>query len=310
VLAFYGIIAKNQVIIYINDLIESCGDDAKIYLFADDDARLYNHIKCIMDAEILQTKNDKFTDWAHRWLVKLSTKQCKSMSFHQWHYDTTTNSFTYKIEGVPLEHVESYSDLGVLFDSFLLFDQHISKIVSKAYSTLGVIQRNFRELSRECFVVLYKSLLRPHVEYANTVWAPRRMCDIEKIEKVQMRATKLIRGLSSRSYEERLRALELPTLCYRQLRGDMIQLFKYVNNKYDANFVLQLQYKSVLEKRYDTKGHRYKLVPQLCKYDLRKRFFVNRLVKVWNSVPDDVVSACSVNSFKSRFDLIWHGFSL
>ena len=100
------------------------------------------------------------------------------------------------------------------------------------------------------------------MEYANTVWAPRKMCVIEKIEKVQMRATKLIRGLSSRSYQERLRALELPTLRYRQLRGDMIQLYKYVNNKYDTNFMLQLQYKSVLEKRYDTRGHRYNLVPQ------------------------------------------------
>jgi len=104
-------------IIYINDLIESCGNDAKIYLFADD-ARLYNHIKCIVDAEILQSKNDKFTDWAHRWLVKLSTKKCKSMTFHQRHYDTTTNSFTYKIDGVPLEHVESY--LGVLFNLFFV----------------------------------------------------------------------------------------------------------------------------------------------------------------------------------------------
>jgi len=113
---------------------------------------------------------------------------------------------------------------------------------------LRVIQRNFRELSRECFVVLYKSLVRPHVEYADTVWAPKRMCDIEKIEKVQKKATKLITGLSSRPYEERLRALELPTLRYRQLRGDMIQLYKYVNNMYDTNFVLHFQYKSVLEK--------------------------------------------------------------
>ena len=145
-------------IIYINDLIESCGDDAKIYRFADD-ARLYNHIKCIIDAEILQSKNNKFTDWAHRWLIKLNTKKCKSMSFHQGHYDTTTNSFKNKIDGVPLENVESYKDLGVFFDPFLLFDQHISKIVSKAYSMLGVIQRNFRELSRDCFVVLYESLV-------------------------------------------------------------------------------------------------------------------------------------------------------
>ena len=61
-----------------------------------------------------------------------------------------------------------------------------------------------------------------------------------------MRATKLIRSLSSSSYEERLRALKLPTLRYRQLRGDMIQLYKYVNTKYDTNFVLQLHYKSCL----------------------------------------------------------------
>jgi len=72
-----------------------------------------------------------------------------------------------------------------------------------------------------CTFILYKSLVRPLLEYANTVW----MCDIEKIEKVQMRATKLIQGLSSRSYEERLRVLQLPTLRYRPLRGDMIQLY-------------------------------------------------------------------------------------
>jgi len=91
----------------------------------------------------------------------------------------------------------------------------------------------------------------------------------------------------------------------------MIQLYKYVINKYDKNFVLQLQYKSMLEKRYDTRGHRYKLVSQLCKYDLRKHFFVNRLVKLWNSLlPNDVVSACSVSSFKRHLDLLWRVFSL
>jgi len=139
-------------IIYINDLIESCGEDAKIYNFADD-ARLYNHIKRIVYAEILQSKNDKFTNWAHRWLVKLSTKKCKS--FHQRQCDTTNSCFTYKIDSVLLEQVESYKDLGVLFDPFLLFDQYISNNISKAYSMLGLMQRNFRELSRECFVALY-----------------------------------------------------------------------------------------------------------------------------------------------------------
>jgi len=78
------------------------------------------------------------------------------MSFRQRQYDTTTNSFTYKIDGVPLKQVEAYKDLGVLFDPLLLFDQHnsYSNIVIKAYSMLGLMQRNFREFSQECFVVL------------------------------------------------------------------------------------------------------------------------------------------------------------
>jgi len=77
------------------------------------------------------------------------------MSIHLRQYNTTNNSFAYKIDGVPLEQVESYKDLEVdfLFDPFLLFDQHISNIVSKAYSMLGPMQRNFQELSRECFGV-------------------------------------------------------------------------------------------------------------------------------------------------------------
>ena len=92
---------------------------------------------------------------------------------------------------------------------------------------------------------------------------------------------------------------------YRQLRGDMIQLYKYVNNKYDTNFVLQLQYKSMLKQRYDTRVIDKSCCPQLYKYDFWKLFFVNRLVKLLNSLPDHVVSACSVSSFKRRLDLLW-----
>jgi len=172
-------VLSSLFIIYINDLIESCGEDAKIYLFADD-ARLYNHVKCIVDAEILQSKNDKFTNWAHRWLVNLSTKKCKSMSFHQRQYDTTNNSFTYKIDGVPLEHVESYKDLGVLFDPFLLFDQHISNIVSKAYSMLGLIQLVHRP-HRSWFICDTAMLYSASVARLLSVcWSVSRGCIVAK----------------------------------------------------------------------------------------------------------------------------------
>jgi len=82
----------------------------------------------------------------------------------------------------------------------------------------GLMQRYFPELSRDGFVTLYKSLVRPHLEYANTVWSPTR-CDIEKKSKKFEKANKIIWGLSSLRYEERLPAVQLLTLRYRQLWG-------------------------------------------------------------------------------------------
>jgi len=55
---------------------------------------------------------------------------------------------------------------------------------------LGIIKRNFTYISRKCFIILYKSLVRSHLEYANSVWYPKRTMDVEKLERVQKRATK------------------------------------------------------------------------------------------------------------------------
>jgi len=96
-----------------------------------------------------------------------------------------------------------------------LFDKHISEKVSKAYMMLGIIKRNFEHITRNCFVILYKSLVRSHLEHANSVWYPKRKMDIDKLERVQKRATKLIPELPKKSYSDRLKALKLPTLQYR-----------------------------------------------------------------------------------------------
>jgi len=85
--------------------------------------------------------------------------------------------------------------------------------------TLGIIKRNFTYISRKCFTILYKSLVRSHLEYANSVWYPKRKMDVEKLERVQKRATKLIPEISKKPYRERLQVLNLPTLKYRQYCG-------------------------------------------------------------------------------------------
>jgi len=83
-------------------------------------------------------------------------------------------------------------------------------------------------------------LLRPHLEYANSVWCPFKKGDIENIEKVQKRATELIISLNKLPYLKRLRQLKLPTLKYRRLRGDMIEVFKIIHNYYDTGASVNL----------------------------------------------------------------------
>jgi len=110
----------------------------------------------------------------------------------------------------------------ITFDVKLNFSLH-----NKANSILGIIKRNFRYLSEESFVMLYKALVRSHLEYANAVWSPYKKCDIYVLEGVQRRATKLINSVTFLTHEKRLKKLELPTLKYHRARGDMIKVLRF-----------------------------------------------------------------------------------
>ena len=88
------------------------------------------------------------------------------------------------------------------------------------------------------FTKLFKSIVRPHLEYANVIWHPAYKRQEAKIENVQRRATKVLKEFKDCSYTERLIALDLPSIKYRQLRADLIQTYKILHdidnvNKYD-----------------------------------------------------------------------------
>lgn len=121
---------------------------------------------------------------------------------------------------------------------------------------------------------------------------------IREIEAIQKRATKLIRGCRNMDYISRLAWLELPTLKYRRFRGDMLELYKILNNLYDSKTV------PVFEMHLDTRtrGNSFKIKVDRCNYDVRKFSFCSRVVKAWNSLPESVVASTSVNAFKRNFD--------
>ena len=110
-------------------------------------------------------------------------------------------------------------------------------------------------MDERTFTLLYKSMVRPHVEYANSVWCPYKIGNSKEIEKIQKRATKLVIKLKNKSYIHRLIYLNLPTLKYRRLRGDMIEVFKITHNIYDRTVSPDLP----LNERANTRGNYYKL---------------------------------------------------
>jgi ribonuclease P/MRP protein subunit RPP40 len=154
-----------------------------------------------------------------------------------------------------LQRIEFISDLGVISDEKLKFDKHVYEKIKKTYSILGLIKHNFRHILQISFVLLYKSLVRPHLEYANAVWSPYRQKYTEALEKVQMRATKITINNKELSYPERLKILDIPTLVYRRHQGDMIEVYKIINGYYNDGCTVKL----TLSQNTITRGHRFKL---------------------------------------------------
>jgi len=119
-------------------------------------------------------------------------------------------------------------------------------------------------MDEHTFVLLYKSMVRPHVEFGNSVWCPFKLDDIEEIEKIQKRATKLIIGLKNKPYKERLMLLKFPTLKFRCMRGDTIEVFKLTHNIFDESVSPLHSFCT----RSNTRGNNYKLLNHTFHYDL------------------------------------------
>jgi len=165
-------------IIYINYLSDSLNVDSNTYLYADD-AKLFRHISTTRDSPSLQDDINKLTHWTDEWLIKLNINKCKVVSYGR----NIDRIYSYHINGVQLEQLDSIQNLGVNFDSQLKFHKYIDDKINKAFSFLGIIKRNFTYLDKDAFITLYQALIRAHLEYAVQVWSPYTVAYIKIIEK-------------------------------------------------------------------------------------------------------------------------------
>ncbi|KFO80099.1 hypothetical protein N303_13865, partial [Cuculus canorus] len=238
-------------------------------------------------------KLDKPEKWASENIMRFNKAECKVL-----HLGWGNPHFQYTEGNDMIESSPAEKDLGVLVDEKLNTCWQCALAVQKANSILGCIKRSVASRVRERILPLYSSLVRPHLEYCVQFWNPQHKKDMELLEQVQRKATKMIVGLEHLPYEDSLRELGLFSLEERRLRGDLIVTFQYLKGAYrkagEGPFIKPCGDR--------TRGNGCKLERGRFRLDIRKNFFTRRVVRHWKRLPREVVDAPSLEVFKARLD--------
>ena len=197
-------------VLFINDLPEAVVSELLLYA---DDSKIYRTIKNDADRDQLQKDLHSMSLWSDVWLLNFHPDKLKKISLSRNEFQVERR---YHVGADPVDNVDMEVDLGVCVDSELNFNEQRKLRISKANKMMGAIRRSFQFLDAYTFVKLYKSMVRCHLEYAVPVWFPYLIKDIEEVEAVQERATKMLAVTKALDYEEWLCLLKRPTLVYRR----------------------------------------------------------------------------------------------
>ena len=281
-------------LVYINDLPDYI-KHSTIRLFADD-CILYRSIKCEHDALLLQEDINSFYIWTRTWQMELNTDKCCSMNvtLNQLH----KISHSYYIHNAKLSVVNQCKYLGIIIQSDLKWNSHVNYVTAKANQTLAMLKRNIKLAPQKIKEKAYKSLIRPQLEFASSVWAPWQQFLINKIEQTQCRAARYVTSdydpLSSVSLH--ISNLKWDTLEDRRNKSRLCIFYKMTHNQVAIPYHSYIQPSNYPHLRY---SNTMKFLSMSCSKNSYKQSFFPNTIPQWNNLPTEVVASQSLITFKS-----------
>ena len=204
-----SVLAPLLFLCYVKDMQEK-QHKANVSKFADD-TKLFSAIydsNCTLQ---LQASLDAISEWCKKWKMPLNLNKSAVLKFERVEHAIPA----YTLQGEPLRFVKDERDLGIKMDSMLSFKPHIQDIVAKSLKLYGWMVRTLVTRERDVVLKIYKTIIRPNLEYASSFWNPTAAGQIKLLEKVQRKVTKLILGKNLK-YNENLQIQNLPTLKWRR----------------------------------------------------------------------------------------------
>ena len=256
-----------------------------------DDAKIFMRVKNANDAHIFQNEIDNIIKWSEDMQLNIAISKCFIMHLNP----KKSINFKYHMNDLELVKSSIIRDLGILVDENLTFEDHFTKIIEKAGLMSNILLANFKCRNLFFLKTIFKSYVRPVLEYGNEILHPQLLKDIVRIESVQRSFTRRIPLLKNKNYPQRLKSLDLQSLELRRIKSGLCYIFKILNKLVNVSHHFELR--AVRARR----THQQQLHIDICK-SRQKQSSIYSLITIWNGLKEVTVQSQTILQFKKALD--------